>query len=90
LQSSAVLGELIHHVWIRGEEAMPVVPGSSPRPVGWPPPQPFGQIGVGRDAVRNLRVADLALGSHESLSHRRLGDEEGAGDLGCLQPADEP
>ncbi len=35
-----------------------------------------------RDAVRYTRVADLALHAHEPLRHRRLGDEEGAGDLG--------
>ena len=36
---------------------------------------------VGRDAQRNRGVPDLPLGPHEPLGHRRLGDEEGAGDL---------
>jgi hypothetical protein len=28
-----------------------------------------------------VRVGDLALGTHDSLAHGRLGDQEGAGDL---------
>ena len=35
----------------------------------------------GRHPERDARGADLALGAHEPLRHRRLGDQEGAGDL---------
>ncbi len=52
--------------------------------------QPVGQLGVGRDSVGDVGGLDLALGPHEPLGHRRLRDEEGTGDLGCLQPGDEP
>src|SRR5579871_6101922 len=34
-----------------------------------------------RDPERDARVRDLALGAYEALRHRRLGDEERAGDL---------
>ena len=37
-----------------------------------------------------LAALDLVLGPHEALRHRRLGHEEGPGDLGGLQPGDEP
>ena len=40
----------------------------------------------GRDAVRDARVADLALGPHEALRHRRLGHEERPCDLGRGEP----
>ena len=33
-------------------------------------------------AVRDAGVADLVLGAHEALGHRRLGHQKGAGDLG--------
>src|SRR2546429_629225 len=36
---------------------------------------------VGRDAEGDPGVADLPLRAHEPLRHRRLRDEEGAGDL---------
>ena len=35
-------------------------------------------------------AADLVLRAHETLSHRRLGDEEGAGDLVRAQSGHEP
>jgi hypothetical protein len=52
--------------------------------------QPVGQRGVARDGEGDARVAQLALGAHDALLHRRLGDQEGAGDLRGLQAADEP
>ena len=39
--------------------------------------------------VRDARVADLPLRTNEPLRHRRLGDEEGARDLGRRQSADQ-
>ena len=44
----------------------------------------------GRHPVRDAGVADLALGPHETLGHRRLGDEEGTGDLGRRQSCERP
>ena len=41
---------------------------------------------IGRDAERNPRGADLPLGAHEALGHRRLRDEEGARDLLGAEP----
>jgi hypothetical protein len=49
------------------------------------PTQTLRQLGGRRDAVRNTRVGDLSLRPDETLAHRRLGDEEGAGDLGRRQ-----
>src|ERR1700680_1928996 len=43
--------------------------------------QPFGKLGFARDAVGNAGVANLALGAHQPLGHRRLGDQERARDL---------
>ena len=53
-------------------------------------PQPVGQLLVGRDPVRDVRVGDLALRAHDPLAHRRLGDEEGASDLAGRQAAERP
>ena len=44
---------------------------------------------LGRHAQRDAGVADLPLRAHEPLRERRLGDEEGACDLGRLEAADE-
>ena len=52
--------------------------------------EPLGQEVVGRDAIRDPRLADLALGPDEALGQGRLGDEEGAGDLGCREAAERP
>ena len=46
--------------------------------------EPFGH------AVGDLGVADLALRPHETLRHRGLGHEEGAGDLVGLQSTEQP
>src|SRR6478672_11408765 len=43
--------------------------------------QPVGELGVARDPVGDVGVADLALGPDEPLGHGRLGHEEAAGDL---------
>ena len=43
-----------------------------------------------RHAERDPGGLDLALRAHEPLGHRRLGDEEGAGDLVGRQPAERP
>ena len=43
--------------------------------------QPFGQQVRGRHAKGNAGGLDLALGAHQALRHRRLRDQEGAGDL---------
>jgi len=46
--------------------------------------QAIGQLLVARHPVGDARVGDLALGAHDPLAHRRLGDEEGTGDFaGC-------
>ena len=47
------------------------------------------QLGVGGHPVRDVGVADLLLGPHDALGHRRLGHEEGVGDLGRLEPAEQ-
>jgi hypothetical protein len=44
----------------------------------------------GRDAKRDPGGLDLALRADEPLGHRRLGDEEGAGDLLGLEAAQRP
>jgi hypothetical protein len=49
-----------------------------------------GQQVVGRDAERDPGGLDLPLRADEPLRHRRLGDEEGAGDLVRRQPAERP
>jgi hypothetical protein len=49
--------------------------------------EPLGQLVVGRDPEGDPGVADLALGAHQALRHRRLGDQERAGDLRRGQPA---
>ena len=51
--------------------------------------QPVGQLSVIGHAVGDVGVADLALGAHEALGHRRLRHQEGAGDLARLQTADQ-
>ena len=43
-----------------------------------------------RDAVRNARVADLALRPDQALGEGRLGDQERPGDLGCCEAAERP
>ena len=52
--------------------------------------EPLGQLVVGRDPVGDAGGLDLALGPHEALVHRRLGGQEGPGDLGHLEAADGP
>ena len=47
-----------------------------------------GQRVVGRDAVGDRGLRDLALGADEALGHRRLGHEERARDLGRRQAAE--
>lgn len=42
-----------------------------------------------RDPVRDSRVADLGLGAHDPLSHRRLADQERVGDRGGAQAAEQ-
>ena len=49
---------------------------------------PLRQEVVRRHAERDPRGADLPLGAHEALRHRRLGHEEGPGHLRRGQPAD--
>ena len=51
--------------------------------------EPVRQLGVGRDAIRDLGVLDLALGPHEPLRHGRLGHEERSRDLARLEPAEQ-
>ena len=41
------------------------------------------QVGLFGDPVGDTGVSDLALGPHQSLGHRRLGDQERVRDLGC-------
>ena len=48
----------------------------------------LGEIGLCRDPIRDPGIPDLCLGSHEALCHRRLTDQEGAGDLRSLKPAE--
>ena len=50
--------------------------------------QAVGHLGVDRHLVRDVRGGDLALGAHEALGHRGLGDEEGARDLRRGQAAE--
>ena len=52
--------------------------------------EPLRQGVVRRDAIRDARVADLALRPDEPLGERRLGHEEGPGDLGRREPAERP
>ena len=51
--------------------------------------QPVRELGLARDAVGDVGGADLALGPHEALRHRRFGDEERPGDLLGLEAAEE-
>ena len=51
--------------------------------------QAVGQLVILRHAVGDPGGLDLALGAHEALRHRRLGDEEGARDLLGRQPAEQ-
>jgi hypothetical protein len=46
-------------------------------------PEAARQVGIAWHAVRDARIADLALGSDQPLRHGWLGDQEGAGDLGA-------
>ena len=50
--------------------------------------EPIGQQVVGRHPERDPGGLDLALGPHQPLRHRRLGDQEGAGDLVGRQAAE--
>jgi hypothetical protein len=52
--------------------------------------QPVGQDVVWRHTERDPRRGDLAFGPHEPLVHGRLGDEERAGDLAGVEPAQRP
>jgi hypothetical protein len=52
--------------------------------------QPAGQFLVAGHPVGDASGADLPLRPDQSLGHRRLGNEEGTGDLGRLEPGDEP
>ena len=52
--------------------------------------EPLGQQVVGRHPERDAGGLDLALGPHQSLRHRRLGHQEGAGDLVGGQAAERP
>ena len=52
--------------------------------------QPVGQDVVGRHPERDAGGGDLALGPHEALGHRRLRDEERAGDLAGVEAAQRP
>jgi hypothetical protein len=56
---------------------------------GEDPAQPVREVGVAGHAVRDPGVADLRLGADQALRHGRLGDEEGAGDLGCGEAAEQ-
>ena len=51
-------------------------------------PEPVGEEMVGRDPERDAGRPDLPFCTHESLRHRRLGDEKGPRDLGRRQAAD--
>ena len=50
----------------------------------------IGQQVVGRHPERDPGGLDLALRPHQPLRHRRLGDQEGAGDLAGGQAAERP
>ena len=50
--------------------------------------KPLWEHVVGWDAERDPGIADLPLRADEPLRHRRLGDEEGACDLGRRQAGD--
>ena len=52
--------------------------------------QPVRKLLVGRHPVRDVGVGDLALGPHDPLAHRRLGDQECARDLARRQSAKHP
>ena len=54
------------------------------------PIETLGQQLGRRDAIRDAGGADLALGADESLRERRLGEQEGTGDLGRGQAAQRP
>ena len=51
--------------------------------------QAVGELGAAGHAVRRVVVAQLALGPHDALRHRRLRHEEGSGDLGGVEPAEQ-
>ena len=52
--------------------------------------QAVGELGAAGHAVGGVVVAQLALGPDDALGERRLGDEEGPGDLGRVEPAEQP
>lgn len=51
--------------------------------------RPVGQVCVAGHPVGDAGVADLALGAHQPLRHRRLGHEERPGDLLGAEPAEQ-
>jgi hypothetical protein len=53
-------------------------------------PEAVGELGLAGDPVGDPGVADLALGPDQPLGHGRLGHQEGAGDLGRGEPAQQP
>jgi hypothetical protein len=52
--------------------------------------EPLREEVVGRNAIRDPRVADLPPGTDETLGKGRLRDEERPGDLRCRQSAERP
>jgi hypothetical protein len=50
---------------------------------------PGREVGVAGHAIGDARIADLLLGPHDPLCHRRLGHEEGPCDLGRREAAEE-
>ena len=50
--------------------------------------EPLRQQVTGRHPVGNAGIADLLLGAHQALGHRRLGHQERPGNLGRGQPGD--
>jgi hypothetical protein len=52
--------------------------------------QAVGPLGVGRQPEVGAAGLDALLGAADALGHRRLGDQEGPGDLGGREPADRP
>ena len=51
--------------------------------------QAVGELGAAGNPVGGVVVAQLALGPHDALGHRRLGHEEGPGDLGGVEAAEQ-
>ena len=51
--------------------------------------EPVRELGVAWDPVGGVVVAELAFGADDPLGDRRFGDDEGVGDLGGIQAAEE-